>query len=171
MIPVCEPFFEGNEKKYVQDCLDTNWVSSLGKYVVRFEEAFSHYCGARHGIACSNGTGALHLGLVALGIGDGDEVIIPDFTLIVTANVVILAGARPVLVDVDLKTWCIDPTKIEEKITPRTKAIMAEHMYGHRSEEHTSELQSRLHLVCRLLLEKKKKKNRKRIDDTYRKYQ
>jgi len=131
MIPVCEPCFDGNEKKYVQDCLDTNWVSSLGKYIVRFEEAFSHYCGARHGIACSNGTVALHLGLVALGIGDGDEVIIPDFTLIVSANVVILAGARPVLVDVDPQTWCIDPGKIEEKITPRTKAIMAVHMYGH----------------------------------------
>jgi len=131
MIPVCEPLFDGNEKKYVQDCLDTNWVSSLGQYITRFEEEFSHYCGVTHGVACANGTVALHLSLVALGIGPGDEVIIPDFTLIVSANVVILAGAKPVLVDVDPKTWCIDAAKIKEKITPRTKAIMVVHMYGH----------------------------------------
>jgi perosamine synthetase len=131
MIPVCEPVFDANERKYVTDCIETNWVSSLGKYIPRFEKEFSHYCGARYGIACSNGTAALHLGLVALGIGQGDEVIVPDFTLIVSANVVILAGARPVLVDVDPETWCIDASKIEERITPRTKAIMAVHMYGH----------------------------------------
>lgn len=131
MIPVCEPLFDGNERKYVLDCLETNWVSSLGKYITRFEEEFSRYCGARHGVACSNGTVALHLGLVALGIGRGDEVIIPDFTLIVSANMVILAGARPVLIDVNARTWCIDSSKIEERITPRTKAIMAVHMYGH----------------------------------------
>lgn len=131
MIPVCEPVLDGNEKQYVADCLDTNWVSSLGKYITRFEEQFSRYCGARYGVACSSGTAALHLGLVALGIGRYDEVIIPDFTLIVSANVVILAGARAVLVDVDPKTWCMDPTKIEAKITPRTKAIMVVHMYGH----------------------------------------
>jgi perosamine synthetase len=131
MIPVCEPVFDGNERKYVQDCLQTNWVSSLGKYITRFEEEFSRYCGARHGIACSNGTVALHLALMALGIGDGDEVIIPDFTLIVSANVVILAGAKPVLVDVDPRTWCINGDQIEANITPRTKAIMAVHMYGH----------------------------------------
>jgi perosamine synthetase len=84
-----------------------------------------------HAVACSSGTAALHLSLVALEVGPGDEVIIPDFTLIVSANTVILAGAKPVLVDVDEKTWCLDPGKIEEKITPRTKAIMAVHMYGH----------------------------------------
>jgi perosamine synthetase len=131
MISVCEPLFDGNEKKYVQDCLDTNWISSLGQYITRFEDEFSHYCGVSNGVACANGTVALHLSLVALGIGHGDEVIIPDFTLIVSANVVILAGAKPVLVDVDPKTWCIDAEKIEEKITPRTKAIMVVHMYGH----------------------------------------
>lgn len=131
MIPVCEPVLDGNEQQYVQDCLRTNWISSMGKYITAFEEKFAAYCGAKYGIACSSGTTAIHLGLAALGIGRGDEVSIPSFTLIVSANMVILSGARPVLVDVDPKTWCIDPARIEEKITERTKAIMAVHMYGH----------------------------------------
>ncbi len=131
MIPVWEPVLDGNEKRYVLDCLEINWISSLGRYITRFEEAFAAWCGMPHAVACSSGTAALHLSLVALGIGPGDEVIVPDFTLIVSANTVILAGARPVLVDVDAKTWCLDPAKIEEKITPRTRAIMAVHMYGH----------------------------------------
>jgi perosamine synthetase len=131
MIPVCEPVFDGNEAIYVEECIRTGWVSSVGKYVTQFEEQFSAYCGAVYGVACTSGTTALHLALVALGIGPGDEVIIPDFTLIVSANVVIQTGARPVLVDVDPETWCIDPTQIEAKITPATKAIMPVHMYGH----------------------------------------
>ncbi len=131
MIPVYEPLLDGNEIKYVLDCLETNWISSLGKYIQLFEEKLRAYCGVPHAVACSNCTVGLHMSLVALGIGGGDEMIIPDFTLIVSANTVIQAGARPVLVDVDPQTWCIDPTKIEEKITPRTKAIMAVHMYGH----------------------------------------
>lgn len=131
MIPVWEPVLDGNEERYVRDCLETNWISSLGKYITLFEESFSRYCGMPHGIACSSCTAGLHLALVALGVGRGDEVLIPDFTLIVSANTVLQAGARPVLVDADPKTWCIDPVKIEEKITPRTRAIMAVHMYGH----------------------------------------
>lgn len=131
MIPVCEPKLLGNEKKYVMDCLDTNWISSAGQYIPKFEEAFSKYCGAEYGVACSNGTNGLHLALEVLGIGSGNEVIIPSFTIIVSANVVIQTGARPVLVDVDPEIWCIDPMKMEEKITPRTKAIMVVHMYGH----------------------------------------
>ncbi len=131
MIPVWEPLLDGNEERYVRDCLETNWISSLGRYITRFEEAFASWCGMPHAVACSSGTAALHMSLVALGIGPGDEVIIPDFTLIVSANTVILAGARPVLVDVDARTWCLDPARIEEKITPRTRAIMAVHMYGH----------------------------------------
>ncbi len=131
MIPVCEPALDGREAQYVHDCLETNWISSAGKYISMFEEKFSAYCDARHGVACSSGTTAIHLAMTALGIGVGDEVIIPDFTLIVSANMVILAGARPVLVDVDRRTWCLDPKLIEAKITPRTKAIMAVHMYGH----------------------------------------
>jgi perosamine synthetase len=131
MIPVCEPLLDGREIEYVVDCLKTNWISSAGKYIPMFEQKFAEYCDMPHGIACSNCTVGLHMALVALGVGPGDEVIIPDFTLIVSANTVILAGAKPVLVDVEPDTWCIDPTRIEEKITPRTKAIMVVHMYGH----------------------------------------
>ncbi len=131
MIPVCEPVLNGREMKYVSDCLETNWISSAGKYISLFEEKFSAYCNVPHGIACSNCTAGLHMSYLALGIGPGDEVLIPDFTLIVSANTVILAGAKPVLVDVDPRTWCMDATKIEAKITPRTKAIMVVHMYGH----------------------------------------
>jgi perosamine synthetase len=131
MIPVCEPVLLGNEKKYVMDCLETGWVSSLGKYIPLFEENFSRYIGVGHGVACSSATTGLHMALEVLGIGPGDEVIIPNFTIIVSANVVILAGAKPVLVDVEPDTWCIDPAKIEAAITRRTKAIMVVHMYGH----------------------------------------
>lgn len=131
MIPVCEPLLNGREKEYVIECLDTNWISSAGKYITLFEDQFSRYCEVPYGVACSNGTTAIHLALTALGIGPGDEVIIPDFTLIVSANMVILTGAKPVLVDVDRRTWCLDHTLIEAAITPRTKAIMAVHMYGH----------------------------------------
>jgi perosamine synthetase len=131
MIPVWEPMLDGNEKKYAEDCLDTGWVSSMGKYIPLFEEAFAGWVGRPFGVACSSCTTGLHMAMVALGIGPGDEVIIPDFTLIVSANTVIQAGARPVFVDVDPVTWCIDPAAIAKKITPRTKAIMAVHMYGH----------------------------------------
>lgn len=131
MIPVCEPVMNGREKEYVLDTIETNWISSAGKYINRFEERLAEYTGVPFGIACSNCTTALHMSLVALGIGPGDEVIIPDFTLIVSANTVIYAGAKPVLVDVDPRTWCIDADLIEAKITDRTKAIMVVHMYGH----------------------------------------
>ncbi len=128
---VCEPVLDGNEQAYVLECLQTNWVSSEGKFVQAFEEAFSRFCGAAYGIGCSSGTAAIHLALSTLGIGTGDEVIVPCFNLIVGASTVIWTGARPVLVDVDPRTWCLDPTRIEERITPRTKAILAVHMYGH----------------------------------------
>jgi len=131
MIPVCEPVLDGLETKYVMDCLETNWISSAGKYISLFEEKFSAYCGAPYGVACTSCTAGIHMAFLALGIGAGDEVIIPDFTLIVSANTVILSGAKPVLVDVDPRTWCIDPDLIEAKITSRTKAIMPVHMYGH----------------------------------------
>ena len=133
-IPVCEPVLDGRERAYVLDCIDGNWISSLGRYIPAFEEKFSNYCGASHGVACSSGTAALHLAVESLGVGLGDEVIIPAFTLIVSANVVALTGATPVLVDVEPDTWCIDPALIEERITPKTKAIMAVHMYGHPAD-------------------------------------
>lgn len=131
MIPVCEPVFLGNEKKYVMDCLDTGWISSLGKYVGLFEEKFTGYVGTEHGVACCSGTAGLHTALSVLGVGAGDEVIIPNFTIIVSANVVMRTGAKPVLVDVEPDTWCIDPARIERAISPKTKAIMVVHMYGH----------------------------------------
>jgi perosamine synthetase len=106
----------------------------MGEYIPRFERRFADICGVRHGVACSNGTTALHLALECLGVGPGDDVIIPAFTLIVSANVVCLTGATPVLVDVRPDTWCIDEKLIEARITPRTKAIMAVHMYGHPCE-------------------------------------
>jgi perosamine synthetase len=128
---VCEPLLDGHERDYVLDCLDTSWISSSGKYIGAFEEAFARYCGAAHGVACSNGSTAIHLALAAMEIGPGDEVIVPCFNLIVATNAVILTGAKPVLVDVDPRTWCIDPALVEEKVTPRTRAIIAVHMYGH----------------------------------------
>lgn len=130
-VPVCTPQLDGHEAAYVRTCLDTNWVSSMGEFIPRFEGMFSHLCGASFGVACCNGTAAIHLALEALGIGPGDEVIIPSFTLIVSANMVCLTGATPVLVDVRPDTWCLDPALLEAKITPRTKAIMPVHMYGH----------------------------------------
>src|SRR3989344_2041422 len=128
-IPTSEPLLDGNEEKYVLDTIRSNWISSAGKYIEEFEEKFASYIGVSYGVACSNGTTALHLALSVLGIGYGDEVIIPDFTIICSASMTILSGATPVLVDVD-KYWCIDPAKIEEKITKKTKAIMPVHMYG-----------------------------------------
>ncbi len=130
-IPVYEPILGGNEKKYVLDCIETNWISSLGKYVGEFEKRFSSYCGSKYGVSVSNGTVALQLALAALGIGKGDEVIVPDLTFVATANAVVYTGAKPVLVDSDIETWNIDPSKIEEKINKRTKAIIPVHLYGH----------------------------------------
>jgi perosamine synthetase len=130
-IPVCEPTLLGNEKTYVLDALETGWISSAGKYVTQFEQAFAAYCGVSHGIAVCNGTVALHLALTAAGVGKGDEVIVPDFTMISSAFAVCYAGAVPVFVDAEPYTWNIDPAEIEEKITSRTKAIMPVHIYGH----------------------------------------
>ena len=129
-IPVCEPCLDGNEKKYVMDCMETGWISSSGKYVKAFEESFSAYCDCNYGVAVCNGTVSLHLALTALGIGKGDEVIIPNFTMIASAYAVCYTGAKPVFVDSDADTWNIDTNKIEEKITKNTKAIMPVHIFG-----------------------------------------
>jgi perosamine synthetase len=130
IIPVCEPYLNGNELKYVTDAVSTGWISSAGKYVTEFENKFASYCGCNYGVAVCNGTVALHLALVSLGIGKGDEVIIPSFTMIASAFAICYTGATPVFVDADRKSWNIDVQKIEEKITKRTKAIMPVHIFG-----------------------------------------
>lgn len=134
MIPVCEPFLNGNELKYVTDAVSTGWISSAGKYVSEFEKQFAAYCDCKYGVAVCNGTVSLHLALAALGIGKGDEVIIPTFTMIASAFAVCYTGATPVFVDADKDTWNIDVTKIEEKITSKTKAIMPVHIFGQMCE-------------------------------------
>lgn len=130
-IPLAEPVLNGNEAKYLQDCLETGWISGSGKYVDAFEEGFAAFCGAAHAVAIVNGTAALHVALLALGIGAGDEVIVPDLTYIASANAVTYCGARPVFVDVDKLTWTLDPEDVRRKLSPRTKAIMPVHLYGH----------------------------------------
>lgn len=133
-IPVCEPLLQGNEEKYVLEAVRTGWISSAGRFIPEFEKAFAEYCGVKHGVAVCNGTVALHLALVACGISAGDEVIMPDFTMIASAVAVDYVGARPVFVDAEPVTWNMDPQKVQEKITERTRAIMAVHIYGHPCE-------------------------------------
>jgi perosamine synthetase len=130
-IPVAEPLLTGNELAYVTDCVTSSWVSSIGKYIPRFEEEFARFCGTKHGIATSNGTTALHLALVVCGISPGDEVIVPSLTFIATANAVYYVGAKPVFVDSEPRTWNIDPDDVARRITPRAKAIIPVHIYGH----------------------------------------
>lgn len=129
-IPVCEPYLGGREKEYVKDCIESGWISSAGKYVSAFEENFAKYCDCKYAVAVCNGTVSLHLALRALGIGHGDEVIVPDFTMIASAYAVCYTGAKPVFVDADKDTWNIDVDKIEDKITPKTRAIMPVHIFG-----------------------------------------
>jgi perosamine synthetase len=130
-LPIMEPSLGGNELKYVSDCIASNWISSQGKYVTSFEDAFRDYVGSPNALCVSSGTTALHLALAALDIGHGDEVIMPDLTFAATANVVIHQGGIPVLADVSRDTWTLDPAGIESKITDRTRAIMPVHLYGH----------------------------------------
>lgn len=133
-IPVAAPTLAGNEKAYVMDCLESTWISSSGKYIELFENGFAELCGVKHAVSCSNGTTALHLALIALGVGPGDEVIVPTLTFIATANAVTYCGGQPVFVDSDPEIWNIDPAKIEAKITPKTKGIIAVHLAGHPAE-------------------------------------
>ncbi len=129
-IPVSEPSLTGNEAAYVLDCLHTNWISSKGAYIAKFESAFAAYTGSENAIAVSNGTTALQLALAALGIGPGDEVIVPNLTFAASASAVIHTGAKPVLVDVNRGDWNLDASLAEQAITPRTRAIMPVHLYG-----------------------------------------
>jgi perosamine synthetase len=133
-LAVAHPALCGNEKKYVLECLDTGWVSSIGRFINLFEEQFAAYCGSEYAVACANGTCALHLALAALGVGPGDEVIVPTLTYIASANAVTYCGAHPVFVDSEDRTMNLDPNLIERCITPRTKAIIAVHLYGHPAD-------------------------------------
>lgn len=129
-VPVNEPSLGGNERKYLNECLDTGWISSEGPFIRQFEERFSGRIGRKNGIAVSNGSAALDVAVAALGLGNGDEVILPTFTIISCAASIVRAGATPVLVDSDPDTWNLDVAQVEKKITARTRAIMVVHIYG-----------------------------------------
>jgi len=133
-IPVSHPVLTGNETKYVGECLQTSWISSIGRFIALFEDSFAQFCGLTHAVACSSGTSALHLALLALDVGLGDEVIVPTLTYVAAANAIRYCGARPVFVDSEPDTWNLDPGQIEERITARTRGILAVHLYGHPAE-------------------------------------
>lgn len=133
-IPIYQPYLKGNIKKYVNDCIDTSWISSRGKYIHEFEKKFAEYTGTENAVAVSNGTVAIHLALLALDIKDGDEIIVPTLTYIATVNPVKYVGATPVFVDARHDTWQIDHEKIREKISSKTKAIIVTHLYGQPCE-------------------------------------
>lgn len=124
------PVFNGNEKRYLNECIDTGWVSANGRFINDFQDSFSSFCGTKYALACCNGTVTLHLALLALGVQPGDEVIMPTLTYIATANAVKYCGATPVFVDSDFDTWNISPEAIENAITEKTKAIIVVHLYG-----------------------------------------
>ncbi len=131
MIPLCIPSIDGNEWKYIKECLDTNWVSSAGSYVDLFEEKFAEYLQVEKAVVMVNGTAALHMALKCLGIGEGDEVIVPSMTFISPVNTIRYVGAEPVFVDVCRDTYVMDAKQIEELISEKTKAILPVHIYGH----------------------------------------
>ena len=130
MIPVNQPRLDGNERKYLLECLDSGWISSEGPFVKRFEQAYGARLGRRHAISVNSGTAALEAAVLALQLAPGDEVILPAFTIICCASAITRAGATPVLVDCDPLTWNMDVEQVRARITPRTRAIMAVHIYG-----------------------------------------
>ena len=129
-VPVNEPVLGEAERRYVLECLESGWISSEGPFVARFEEAFAARVGRRFGIAVSSGTAALDIAFAALGLGPEDEVIVPTFTIVSCLQGIVRSGARPVLVDAGAETWNADAAEIERRVTPRTKAILAVHIYG-----------------------------------------
>jgi perosamine synthetase len=133
-IPVASVDVSGNEEQYVLEALRSSWISSSGPFLDRFEAEFASLCGTRYALACSNGTVALHLALLGLGLRPGDEVIVPSMTYIATANAVRYCGAEPVFVDIDPSNWCISPEAIERAITPRTRGIIPVHLMGHPAD-------------------------------------
>lgn len=133
-IPVSMPDLSGHEAAYAAEAVTSTWISSSGSFLDRFEREFAAACGCRYALGTSNGTTALHLAMATLGIGPGDEVIVPSMTYIATANAVTYCGAEPVFVDIEPETWCIDPRRIEDAITPRTKGIVPVHLLGHPAD-------------------------------------
>jgi len=129
-IPIYQPSLLGREKEYVNECLNSTWISSKGEFIGRFEKSFSEFTGSLYAVACSNGTAAIHLALIALGIGERDEVIVPTLTYIAPVNAIKYTGATPVFVDSESTTWQISLEDVRNKITPKTRAIMAVHLYG-----------------------------------------
>jgi DegT/DnrJ/EryC1/StrS aminotransferase family protein len=134
LIPIAAPHLDGREASYVQECLETTWISSAGRFIDEFEISFAEFCDAEYAIATNNGTTALHLALVALGIGPGDEVIVPTLTYVATANAVTYCGATPVLTDSEPVGMTMDVADVRRKITSRTKAIVPVHLYGHAAD-------------------------------------
>lgn len=134
MIPIAKPIIAKNAKKYLLACLDSGWVSSKGPYVERFENAFAKWAGTKYAIAVNSGTAALHLSLAALHIGQNDEVIAPTLTMIASVLPIIYVGAKPVLIDSEPDTGNLDVSRVEKKITSRTKAIIAIHLNGHPAD-------------------------------------
>ena len=130
-IPIYQPSLGGNEKKYVNECLDSTWISSKGRFIPEFEKQFADYTGVKHAASVCNGTVALHIALLALGVGVGDEVIVPTLTYISSVNAIAYTGATPIFVDSLAGTWQMDPADVKRKITSSTKAIMVVHLYGH----------------------------------------
>ena len=131
VIPVNEPLLPGNELKYIQDCINTAWISSAGKYIDRFETEWAAYCGRKHGVAVANGTVALELAVSVLNLPPGGEVILPSFTIVSCLEAVLRNGLKPVLVDCDPETFCMDVEEVQRKINEKTVAIMPVHIYGH----------------------------------------
>ena len=130
-IPIYQPTLSGNERTYVLECIDSTWISSKGRFIREFEGRFADFVSVRHAATVCNGTVALHLALIALGIGPGDEVIVPTLTYVASVNAITYTGAKPVFVDSLLDTWQMDPSDVRQKITTKTRAILAVHLYGH----------------------------------------
>jgi perosamine synthetase len=133
-IPLAAPDLSGNEAKYVQECVESTWISSAGRFIPAFEAAFAEFCQVNHAVATNNGTTALHLALVALDIGPGDEVIVPTLTYVATANAVRYCGATPVLADCEPEGMTLGVDDVRSRITSRTKAIIPVHLYGHAAD-------------------------------------
>ena len=133
-IPVASADLTGNEERYVLEALRSSWISSTGPYVGRFEEQFARLSGTRAAVGVANGTLALHLALMTMDLRPGDEVLVPSLTYVATANAVRYCGAEPVFVDVDPRTWCLDPARREAALTRRTRSIIPVHLYGHPAD-------------------------------------